>query len=265
MTSFPTTVDGKTASFDPFMSGAGNDARHLGRSGSMVVTRLELVKESCDQDEEGAGPAIVVSAAGRTAEKALASVATRALQAPYGGCRYNWRRAAADNVAGHLWVHIGEPCTQPPRQSSTGRAVFLDLGRTTLHSWGCHRSLPAEFLQARVARDIAEVNLLRGHVCVDFEDIAAVVPHVNGVAIATAGGSDRVTRACEGLRFSGDHGHDSGALVIITFPSGGGKLSESKRAMNLVREQVAPGANVIYATNVDADLMAGTVRITVLG
>ncbi len=117
---------------------------------------------------------------------------------------------------------------------------------------------------------IAEIINVPGHVNVDFEDVRTVMgePGKAMMGTAIAAGPDRARIAAEqavacplldGIDLSGA----KGVLVLITAAKGSLKLSESKLAMNTIREYASPDAHVIYGTAYD-DSLGDQVRVTVV-
>ena len=117
---------------------------------------------------------------------------------------------------------------------------------------------------------IAEIINVPGHVNVDFEDVRTVMgePGKAMMGTAIAEGPDRARIAAEqavacplleGIDLSGA----KGVLVLITAAKGSLKLSESKLAMNTIREYASPDAHVIYGTAYD-DSLGDQVRVTVV-
>jgi len=117
---------------------------------------------------------------------------------------------------------------------------------------------------------IAEIINVPGHVNVDFEDVRTVMgePGKAMMGTAMADGPDRARIASEqavacplleGIDLSGA----KGVLVLITAAKGSLKLSESKLAMNTIREYASAEAHVIYGTAYD-DSLGDEVRVTVV-
>jgi cell division protein FtsZ len=117
---------------------------------------------------------------------------------------------------------------------------------------------------------IAEIINVPGHVNVDFEDVRTVMSEqgkaMMGTALATGPDRARIAAeqavACpllEGVDLSGA----KGVLVLITAAKGSLKLSESKLAMNTIRNYASSEAHVIYGTAYDDDL-GDQVRVTVV-
>ncbi|MFM2111647.1 MAG: putative cell division tubulin-like GTPase [Pseudomonadota bacterium] len=117
---------------------------------------------------------------------------------------------------------------------------------------------------------IAEIINVPGHVNVDFEDVRTVMgePGKAMMGTAVASGPDRARLAAEqavacplleGVDLSGA----KGVLVLITAAKGSLKLSESKTAMNTIRNYAAPDAHVIYGTAYD-DGLGDDIRVTVV-
>ena len=97
---------------------------------------------------------------------------------------------------------------------------------------------------------IAEIINVPGHVNVDFEDVRTVM------------GEPGKAMACpllEGIDLSGA----KGVLVLITAAKGSLKLSESKLAMNTIRNYASLDAHVIYGTAYD-DALGDEIRVTVV-
>ncbi len=117
---------------------------------------------------------------------------------------------------------------------------------------------------------IAEIINVPAHMNVDFEDVRTVMgePGKAMMGTATAGGPDRARIAAEqavacplleGVDLSGA----KGVLVLITASKGSLKLSESKLAMNTIRDFASPDALVIYGTAYD-DSLGEDIRVTVV-
>jgi len=117
---------------------------------------------------------------------------------------------------------------------------------------------------------IAEIINVPGHVNVDFEDVRTVMgePGKAMMGTAVAAGPDRARIAAEhavacplleGIDLSGA----KGVLVLITAAKGSLKLSESKLAMNTIRNYASPDAHVIYGTAYD-DHLGDQIRVTVV-
>ena len=117
---------------------------------------------------------------------------------------------------------------------------------------------------------IAEIINVPGHVNVDFEDVRTVMgePGKAMMGTAIAKGPDRARIAAEqavacplleGIDLSGA----KGVLVLITAAKGSLKLSESKLAMNTIRNYASPDAHVIYGTAYD-DALGDEIRVTVV-
>ncbi len=117
---------------------------------------------------------------------------------------------------------------------------------------------------------IAEIINVPAHMNVDFEDVRTVMgePGKAMMGTATAGGPDRARIAAEqavacplleGVDLSGA----KGVLVLITASKGSLKLSESKLAMNTIRNFASPDALVIYGTAYD-DSLGEDIRVTVV-
>jgi cell division protein FtsZ len=105
---------------------------------------------------------------------------------------------------------------------------------------------------------------------VDFEDVRTVMsePGKAMMGTATASGPDRAriaaeqAVACPLLEGVDMHGA-KGVLVLITAKKGGLKLSESKLAMNTIRDYASEQAHVIYGTAYDESL-GDEIRVTVV-
>lgn len=117
---------------------------------------------------------------------------------------------------------------------------------------------------------IAEIINVPGHVNVDFEDVRTVMgePGKAMMGTAVASGPDRARIAAEqavacplleGIDLSGA----KGVLVLISAAKGSLKLSESKLAMNTIRDYASPDAHVIYGTAYD-DQLGDQIRVTVV-
>jgi cell division protein FtsZ len=117
---------------------------------------------------------------------------------------------------------------------------------------------------------IAEIINVPGHVNVDFEDVRTVMgePGKAMMGTALAQGPDRARVAAEqavacplldGVDLTGA----KGVLVLITAGKNSLKLSESKLAMNTIREKASPEALVIYGTAYD-DSLGDDLRVTVV-
>jgi len=117
---------------------------------------------------------------------------------------------------------------------------------------------------------IAEIINVPGHVNVDFEDVRTVMGEPGKAMMGTAmsSGPDRARLAAEqavacplleGVDLSGA----KGVLVLISAAKGSLKLSESKTAMNTIRNFAAPDAHVIYGTAHD-DSLGDQIRVTVV-
>ncbi len=117
---------------------------------------------------------------------------------------------------------------------------------------------------------IAEIINVPGHVNVDFEDVRTVMgePGKAMMGTAVASGPDRARVAAEqavacplleGIDLSGA----KGVLVLISAAKGSLKLSESKLAMNTIRDYASPDAHVIYGTAYD-DQLGDQIRVTVV-
>ena len=117
---------------------------------------------------------------------------------------------------------------------------------------------------------IAEIINVPGHVNVDFEDVRTVMgePGKAMMGTAAASGPDRARIAAEqavacplleGVDLKGARG----VLVLISAAKGSLKLSESKQAMNTIRDCASEDAHVIYGTAYDAGL-GDRIRVTVV-
>jgi cell division protein FtsZ len=117
---------------------------------------------------------------------------------------------------------------------------------------------------------IAEIINVPGHVNVDFEDVRTVMgePGKAMMGTAVAAGPDRARIAAEqavacplleGIDLSGA----KGVLVLISAAKGSLKLSESKVAMNTIRNYASQDAHVIYGTAYD-DNLGDQIRVTVV-
>ena len=117
---------------------------------------------------------------------------------------------------------------------------------------------------------IAEIINVPGHVNVDFEDVRTVMgePGKAMMGTAKANGPDRARIAAEqavacplleGIDLSGA----KGVLVLISAAKGSLKLSESKVAMNTIRDYASQDAHVIYGTAYD-DNLGDQIRVTVV-
>ena len=117
---------------------------------------------------------------------------------------------------------------------------------------------------------IAEIINVPGHVNVDFEDVRTVMgePGKAMMGTALAAGPDRARIAAEhavacplleGIDLSGA----KGVLVLISAAKGSLKLSESKVAMNTIRNYASQDAHVIYGTAYD-DNLGDQIRVTVV-
>jgi len=117
---------------------------------------------------------------------------------------------------------------------------------------------------------IAEIINVPGHVNVDFEDVRTVMgePGKAMMGTAVAKGPDRARIAAEqavacplleGIDLYGA----KGVLVLITAAKGSLKLSESKLAMNTIRNCASADAHVIYGTAYD-DALGDEIRVTVV-
>ena len=117
---------------------------------------------------------------------------------------------------------------------------------------------------------IAEIINVPGHVNVDFEDVRTVMgePGKAMMGTAAASGPDRARIAAEqavacplleGVDLKGARG----VLVLISAAKGSLKLSESKQAMNTIRDCASEDAHVIYGTAYDESL-GDQIRVTVV-
>ncbi|WP_396432785.1 cell division protein FtsZ [Limnohabitans sp.] len=117
---------------------------------------------------------------------------------------------------------------------------------------------------------IAEIINVPGHVNVDFEDVRTVMgePGKAMMGTAVANGPDRARIAAEqavacplleGVDLKGARG----VLVLISAAKGSLKLSESKQAMNTIRDSASEEAHVIYGTAYDESL-GDQIRVTVV-
>lgn len=117
---------------------------------------------------------------------------------------------------------------------------------------------------------MAEIIQVQGHVAVDFEDVQTILrePGKARTATAVANGPDRARYAAEqavtNIRLDGfDLSAANGVLVLISATKGTLKLSDSKLAINMVRQYVTPDAHLIYGTFYDESLN-GKIRVTVV-
>ena len=116
---------------------------------------------------------------------------------------------------------------------------------------------------------IAEVINVRGYVGIDFEDVRTVMGEsgktMMGSAVAEGPGRSRLA-AERALAFPltecFDHSVANGAFVLISASKGSLRLSESKLAMNIVRERSSVNAQLIYGTYED-DSLGEQLRVTV--
>ncbi len=117
---------------------------------------------------------------------------------------------------------------------------------------------------------IAEIINVPGHVNVDFEDVRTVMGELGKAMMGTAAasGPDRARIAAEqavdcplleGVDLKGARG----VLVLISAAKGSLKLSESRQAMNTIRECASEDAHVIYGTAYDESL-GDQIRVTVV-
>jgi cell division protein FtsZ len=117
---------------------------------------------------------------------------------------------------------------------------------------------------------IAEIINVPGHVNVDFEDVRTVMGEPGKAMMGTAvsSGPDRARIAAEqavacplleGVDLKGARG----VLVLISAAKGSLKLSESKQAMNTIRDCASEDAHVIYGTAYDESL-GDQIRVTVV-
>ncbi|MFT4193390.1 cell division protein FtsZ [Ottowia sp.] len=117
---------------------------------------------------------------------------------------------------------------------------------------------------------IAEIINNYGNVNVDFEDVRTVMgePGKAMMGTAMASGPDRARIAAEqavacplleGIDLSGA----KGVLVLVTASKGTLRLSESKEAMNTIRQYSSADAHVIYGAAYDESL-GDEIRVTVL-
>lgn len=109
-----------------------------------------------------------------------------------------------------------------------------------------------------------------GHVNIDFEDfrVMASEPGNSMLGVGLASGPDRARVAslqavAPTLFESIDISDAKYVLVIIAAAKGSLKLSESKLAMNTVREYASPHAHVIYGTSLD-DQLGDNIQVTVM-
>lgn len=121
-----------------------------------------------------------------------------------------------------------------------------------------------------VVGGISEVINEFGNVNVDFEDVRTIMgePGKAMMGTAVAFGPDRASTAAEQAMasplFEGlDLSVASGVLVLVTAARGSLKLSESKRAMNIIRAYASPDAHIIYGASYD-DSMGEGIRVTVV-
>lgn len=117
---------------------------------------------------------------------------------------------------------------------------------------------------------IAEVINVPGKVNADFEDVKTVMsePGMAMMGTASASGPDRARIAAEQaiacpLLEGVDLTNAKGILLLITASEASLKLSESRNAMNTVRQFAAEDAHVIYGTTYD-DSLGDEIRITVM-
>ncbi len=117
---------------------------------------------------------------------------------------------------------------------------------------------------------IAEVINVPGKVNADFEDVKTVMsePGMAMMGTASASGPDRARIAAEQaiacpLLEGVDLTNAKGILLLITASEATLKLSESRNAMNTVRQFAAEDAHVIYGTTYD-DSLGDEIRITVM-
>lgn len=119
-------------------------------------------------------------------------------------------------------------------------------------------------------RDMATIINVSCHIGVDFEDVRTVMgkPGKSLVGMALASGSDRARIAAEQavacLPLEGiDLSDAKGVLGIITAAKGGLKLSDTKLAMNAIRDYASPDAHVIYGATYD-DELGDNIRVIVI-
>lgn len=117
---------------------------------------------------------------------------------------------------------------------------------------------------------IAEVINVPGKVNADFEDVKTVMsePGMAMMGTASASGPDRARIAAQQaiacpLLEGVDLTNAKGILLLITASEATLKLSESRNAMNTVRQFAAEDAHVIYGTTYD-DSLGEEIRITVM-
>lgn len=120
-------------------------------------------------------------------------------------------------------------------------------------------------VRARFLDDVAR-TYKNPIVKIDVEDLEVVFRGVKSpsLGVGTASGESRAKLAAQqavreaGGRFAGH------ALIVLAFPPGDRRLSESKLARSLVREQMEPDTFIISGVIEDERLAQGTMRVSVL-
>ncbi|MES2978003.1 MAG: hypothetical protein V4731_06235 [Pseudomonadota bacterium] len=225
---------------------------------------LKLI-EGTGNESEATGLRVVVSTSGEPARQSAAMVTFPPLRAPWGLCDYRWemwpRNCAIEPC--DLWLHIGSDRLSGlnNRERAPASAIFVDLAGLHFRNIGS----PADVkVQARLARALIEIHFVPGHVCVDFADVAKVLPRATTVIQSIGEDASKAVNTFHAALLDAAPQSMTGALLIVTFPLGGGKLSHSKQAIKTLQAAVNPSAEVIFATTQDPELPPSTLRITLV-
>lgn len=225
-----------------------------------------LVRDGDDGDEEHTR--IGICASGREARSAMESMCAVGIESRVDEESFSWRvpKTARDVAGLHLMLCIGAPRHGLLRTLAASSELVVDLGRLQWTSGGRAFETALEG-QVLVARTLAEILLVRGLVCVDYEDVRSVLPWCTHCVVTQGSGPERVEEAIAAVNGADGRPPWTGAdaaLVVVTFPAGGGKLREVKMAMNSTRDAAGLDADVILATNTAAGPSGGHLLLAVL-
>lgn len=120
-------------------------------------------------------------------------------------------------------------------------------------------------MRARFLDDVAH-TYKNPIVRIDIEDLEVVFRGVRSPAlgVGTASGENRAKLAAQqAVRGAGGRSAEH-ALIVLAFPRGDRRLSESKLARSVVREQMEPDTFIICGVIEDERLARGTMRVSVL-
>ena len=119
--------------------------------------------------------------------------------------------------------------------------------------------------RARFLQDVAR-TYRNPIVKIDFEDLEVVLRGVRSpsLGVGTASGENRAKLATQQAIREASGPFPEHALIVLAFPPRDLRLSESKLARSLVREQMEPNTFIICGLIEDEQLARGTMRVSVL-